>query len=567
MPLDLPHRSASPAAGASDAIARSSPFAEKRGLLEFIGWAIALWLVFGTIDAIASVVFNQPSLMLAAIVAFCSAAGLGFAWRLARTARPEAAVLAACVVFIVTLLVTAALVPLAFGAAAIAPFIIVAVALPYLRGTTMRVVLYLAWGAGVAVAYAGRRIALGHGVPDWFAVALHLTSVGAVLGLGFALFGQFVHRLHQSLAASLAANDAIRQLSATLEQRVNERTEALQESNARLAAGLHGLELRSREISLLSRLSELLQSCMASSEAYELVGNFAPQLFPEQPGALYMLSASRNLVESVATWGPWHQESPVFGPDQCWALRRGQMHVLGAGYPGLKCLHSDAPESLCIPLIGQNETLGVLHLRSYAGGNTHFDLDHQQLARTIGDAIALALANLRLRESLRQQSIRDPLTGLFNRRYMEETLERELRRAMRAQRPVGIVALDVDHFKQFNDQFGHDAGDMLLRELGLLLLAETRASDIACRQGGEEFLLVLPDAGQEATAKRAETIRTAVKQMQLHYGGEPLGPITISAGVAAFPQQGESAAALLKAADAALYEAKHAGRDRVMLAG
>jgi diguanylate cyclase (GGDEF)-like protein len=158
------------------------------------------------------------------------------------------------------------------------------------------------------------------------------------------------------------------------------------------------------------------------------------------------------------------------------------------------------------------------------------------------------------------------LTGLFNRRYMQESLDRELRRAQRRRMPMGVIMIDIDHFKRFNDTFGHAAGDELLREMGTFLQGQTRAEDIACRYGGEEFALILLDASAEDTEERAKLLREEAARLRVEYGHEPLGNITISVGVAVFPDHGGAAETLLKAADAALYRAKAGGRDRVMVA-
>ena len=189
-------------------------------------------------------------------------------------------------------------------------------------------------------------------------------------------------------------------------------------------------------------------------------------------------------------------------------------------------------------------------------------IHHQDLAQ-------IDQQTLRLQESeagLRELSVRDPLTGLFNRRYMEETLDRELRRAERKTLPLGIIMIDLDHFKKFNDTHGHPAGDALLRQLGAFLKTHIRGSDIACRYGGEEFILILPEATLEASCERAEQVRLDLKQMAVYYEGWPLEPVTLSLGVAVFPDHGPDRTSILKAADAALYAAKAAGRDRVAVA-
>jgi diguanylate cyclase (GGDEF)-like protein len=168
-----------------------------------------------------------------------------------------------------------------------------------------------------------------------------------------------------------------------------------------------------------------------------------------------------------------------------------------------------------------------------------------------------------LRSDLRQLSIHDPLTGLFNRRYMEESLETEIHRAERKKQPIGVIMLDIDHFKAFNDGFGHAAGDQMLRAIGSLVHSRLRAGDIACRFGGEELVLILPEANLEAAIHRAEDLRSSAKKLEVKHEETPLGQVTVSLGVAVFPSNGLTRDDLLSAADAALYRAKDGGRDRV----
>jgi diguanylate cyclase (GGDEF)-like protein len=220
-------------------------------------------------------------------------------------------------------------------------------------------------------------------------------------------------------------------------------------------------------------------------------------------------------------------------------------------------------------LVAQGEALGVLYLSSRVIGAVGADsatAAKQRLAEAVAAQLALGLANVRLREILRNQSIRDPLTGLFNRRYMEETLERELRRARRGNRSMGVLMLDLDRFKQLNDTAGHEAGDAFLRELGELLQRSLRREDIPCRHGGEEFVVVLPDASLEDARRRAEQLREGIKLLRTPYKGGIVGPLSASIGVAAYPEHGSTGEALIRTADAALYRAKREGRDRVMVA-
>lgn len=184
----------------------------------------------------------------------------------------------------------------------------------------------------------------------------------------------------------------------------------------------------------------------------------------------------------------------------------------------------------------------------------------------VTDHLALALSNLQLRDRLRQQAIRDPLTGLFNRRYLDETLVHELLRASHHGSSVGCMMMDIDHFKCYNDTYGHDGGDALLRALANLLTGRTRVDDIACRFGGEEFLVVLPGASLKTTIERAKQICNEVRQLQVRHEGISLGQVTISIGVACFPYHATTPDALISAADDALYQAKSQGRDRVCIA-
>jgi diguanylate cyclase (GGDEF)-like protein len=288
-----------------------------------------------------------------------------------------------------------------------------------------------------------------------------------------------------------------------------------------------------------------------------------------------MLNEGHQLVECVASWGSPPPAEEVFTPDDCWALRRGRPHLIEGPDAHLVCRHVGLPApaaDMCVPLMAQSTALGLLHLVEHRSQRPdhelgpHHVLARRQLAFTVADQVALALTNLRLQERLRDQAIRDPLTSLFNRRYMEESLERELRRAQRRSMPLGVIMIDIDHFKRFNDTFGHAAGDTLLREIGGLLQKHTRGEDIACRYGGEEFTLILLEASAGDTEHRAALLREEAGRLQVEYGHQPLGNITISVGVAVFPDHGSTVESLLKASDAALYRAKAGGRDRVMVA-
>jgi diguanylate cyclase (GGDEF)-like protein len=273
-------------------------------------------------------------------------------------------------------------------------------------------------------------------------------------------------------------------------------------------------------------------------------------------------------MEAVAIFGNLKSEETIFEFDDCWALRRSQIHLATQAKPGLFCKHigqdSHPTASLCLPMISQGEVFGLLHVQTQLPEG--LSPVRQQLARTVTEQMSLALANLKLRETLRSESIRDALTGLFNRRYLEESLNREIRRAECQQQPLSIIMVDIDHFKQFNDTFGHEAGDTVLRSLGQFLGQQVRGSDIACRFGGEELTLILPNASLEVAATRAEQLRQGVSHLQLYYQDQSLSTITISLGVACFPEHGQEGELLLRRADEALYQAKRQGRNCVVAA-
>lgn len=335
---------------------------------------------------------------------------------------------------------------------------------------------------------------------------------------------------------------------------------ARRESRRHLAAA-GALKTANRDIINLSEMAQYLLSCSRLAEAGEVVTRYGARFFEGDSGGIYLFDASRELLVETAGWGARRRTS--FEADQCWALRLGQPH-LALQDADLRCRHIEetAAADFCLPLAAHHETLGMLHL-SIAATEPADIQGKQTMASAFAEQVALGLRNLQLREQLRELSIRDPVTGLMNRRYMEESLLRELSRAIRKKLPLSVVMIDVDHFKHFNDTFGHEAGDQVLKEFANLLERQLRGSDLACRYGGEEFILILPEASKDAALEKAEAIREAVKQLKIFSGSQPVGTVTISGGTAVFPEDGENSQQLLAAADAALYRAKEAGRDRV----
>ena len=337
-----------------------------------------------------------------------------------------------------------------------------------------------------------------------------------------------------------------------------------QERIDRLEDTIQELQARDLDRNLLGEMKMHLLGSRTSPEAYQVLAHYGPRLFPGAQGALYVQDAVvPSNFERVATWGGAKRRRS-FTQEQCRALHHMKPYQVESGHcNGLGCRHVLLPEdhcSLCLPLLTDGVALGVLHLVSPAGILTPWK---RKLAEELSTYCAMLLANLRLRELLSEQSVRDPLTRLFNRRYMEESLRREL--AVRTHRPVGVIMMDIDHFKNFNTNFNHDGGDALLRGFGRFLQELVRPGDVACRFGGEEFLLILPGANLEVTEQRAEKLRHEVKELEVAHKGQPLGRITLSLGVAN-ARPGTPPEHLLEGVAQALGQAKREGRDRVVVA-
>ncbi len=337
-----------------------------------------------------------------------------------------------------------------------------------------------------------------------------------------------------------------------------------EQANEQLRVALDLAQQRSVELRALSNYGNMLQSCARVEEAWPLTTSLLASLLPETSGSLYRIRNSQDYAELAMQWG-----GAVANPDQmiavdaCWALRRGQPHASDAMHGG-RCAHIPSgidpqPSAMCVPLAAQGTQLGLLSL----SGDTQALARHREIIEAVSEKLSMALANLALQDRLRQQSIRDPLSGLFNRRYLEESAAREMTRCARRDAPLSLLMFDIDHFKSFNDLHGHAGGDAVLAHFGKLLQSMTRGEDIPCRYGGEEFTLILPEADMHAATERAEAVRAAVETMQVPHMGKMLPQVTISIGVASFPLNGQTPEGLMQAADEALYRAKRAGRNRV----
>ena len=326
------------------------------------------------------------------------------------------------------------------------------------------------------------------------------------------------------------------------------------------------LEETNREVLLLSEMSDLLQSCQSVEETLPIIRTSIEELFPGMQGRGFILNPSTGQLDEALAFGGIERDSMTVNAPDCWALRRNTIHEVNLGNhlnPPCHYLADESRPYLCIPLQAQGQTLGLMHLIDPEGQTPRGRFVH--LARATGDSISLALANVRLRENLQALSTRDPLTGLYNRRFLEEALARELSRAGRNDRTGVVAMLDIDHFKRFNDEFGHDAGDAVLVTVARLLKG-FRDTDLPCRYGGEEFLLVLTDLTMEQARVRMEQFRQEMSRQVTFHNGKALPGITVSIGLAPFPHRGEDGAAVIKHADDALYLAKERGRDRIEIA-
>ena len=315
---------------------------------------------------------------------------------------------------------------------------------------------------------------------------------------------------------------------------------------------------RREEIARLARLSHFLQGCHSTEEACHVIETTAPALFgapapsisptrarstARRHGRTAMSCSSRSRARHAGGYGGATRTRPTA------AERRRRCRHLGAGR-----------SATCVPLVADGDSFGLVVI--LAPGDTLRGLDARGTLIAAVEQISAGLANLRLRESLRMQSLRDPLTGLYNRRFLHDALSRECHDARRhPDRPVALLLLDVDHFKRVNDTAGHAAGDALLQALSELLGCTFRGGDIACRFGGEEFAVLLAETPLEVAIRRAEALRLTIHGLHARHGTILLEGLTVSIGVTAGAGAGLTPEQLLQEADTALYEAKARGRD------
>lgn len=337
----------------------------------------------------------------------------------------------------------------------------------------------------------------------------------------------------------------------------------LQALNAELTGALAEIERRSRDLELLTTLGDRLHRCQTTTETRDVIAEIVPRLFPADVGQVALLGLSDAEPNLITEWGGARPADV--------AMLRGCLLLLAVAW-GSSAANGVSPiarghstiDHLCLPLGSQGRTLGLIHLSPpLADGRAE---PRTSLVHTVAEQLTLALSNLHFRHELHDLSVRDPLTGLFNRRHMNEEIVQALQRAARGQRPLAVLLFDLDRFKDINDRLGHEAGDAALTEVGRVIRLHFRAEDILCRLGGDEFGIILPDATLRQAHTRGEAIREALDDSTLSLRGIRIGRVSASIGVAAFPEHGQTAEMLLCAADEALYQAKRQGRNQVVSA-
>jgi len=320
------------------------------------------------------------------------------------------------------------------------------------------------------------------------------------------------------------------------------------------------------DVNIINNMSKALQLCQNSFEAYSAIKISAEKLFIGSNGGL-TISDKLDNQHLVAQWGETNILQTDFSSNDCWALRSGTQHTVKDNKLGLVCHHytmSSEGRNICIPLMMPNDVLGMLHFN--IPKTVIFTKDMKQNMSFFAETIKLALAKVKLQEKLQREASHDPLTTLYNRRYLNEALAREMQHIIQNNSTLCIALLDLDHFKNFNDLYGHEAGDEVLKQVSKLLISKIRERDLACRFGGEEFVLVFIHTDIHNVLPYLESIREEIKNMKVYFHDTLLQPITVSIGIAEAPKDGISAIDLIQAADMAMYAAKQAGRDTVMIA-
>lgn len=365
------------------------------------------------------------------------------------------------------------------------------------------------------------------------------------------------------------SEDDLKEINKQFEQLTQELDERVTERTLELSLTVDRLKKREEDFSLLSRMQDLLLSCQKRDEIFEILKNTVIKLFPKANGGLALYQENEQIFTSVLKFGDDNQLCEEFPLDACWGLRQGRMHEMRSPEQDPCCSHfvdTDRVQThyICLPLMVQGRTFGMLWLDSN-NVERGFSTTDRQFIISIADTIKLALSNLDLRTALHNQAVRDPLTSLYNRRYLQECLDKMQARSSRTKEAYSIALIDIDHFKQLNDSKGHDAGDAVLVALSEILQAIMVDEDVPFRYGGEEFVILLPNVHPEDAVARLDKLRNTWRSNRVIFNGQDLGQVTMSVGVAGSPIHGNTPAFLISAADKALYYAKENGRDQVQI--
>jgi diguanylate cyclase (GGDEF)-like protein len=327
---------------------------------------------------------------------------------------------------------------------------------------------------------------------------------------------------------------------------------------------------------LLGRMANLALSCLTKEEAIAIAARFLPQLFPEDTGTLFIRHDTQDYYDPVVSWKE-ERELKAITSQECWSLRRRRIYMVGGEREQPSCPHGDFdPEryiSFCIPMAAREDLLGLLHILIPASKEDRFATGRdakdtlsrkKRLAALTADVLALLLVNLRLRKQIDDFSVKDVQTGCFNRSYLEGTLERELKIAQRTGQPLAIVLMDIDYFAHFTETYGHGISSLVMQDLGSFLRENIRDVDVPSRYGADEFALLLPDTTLNTARHRLENLHEMMKDLSLRDGHGHMRRITLSMGIAAYPDQGETFCDLIESAKKALKKAKETGRNRII---
>jgi diguanylate cyclase (GGDEF)-like protein/PAS domain S-box-containing protein len=350
--------------------------------------------------------------------------------------------------------------------------------------------------------------------------------------------------------------------------------EKLRQTNEQLTRWLNELEAHNQETSLLKEMGDLLQSCREIEEAYQVFDQFIRQLFPASGGALYVFEETAGNLEAVSTWGEKFEETSQINREDCWALRRGRPHRVDDPQKGLVCPHvqiSAKHSSLCVPMVAQSESIGLLHIYfSHDAAMESIDYTdwlnhHENLAITLADQIGMALANLKMHKILSEQVNHDSLTGLFNQKYFLESLQREIHRSIRRGGEVSLLIVEIGHLTEINALYGQDAKNQVLAAGAKFLEGNVKPGEVACRYRGNLFGLIFPDVSYEAACLRAEDLLDGFKLLRFEYQDKEITQVTLSIGISIYPELGKDSESLLLAAETALKLAKGDDNHRVNL--